>query len=440
MAISVNLSSYKAPTSVGGIKLPTKGVSSTPQKKYTDNLASLNLGNLGGVSQAGITNRNLLPSRVSGMSTATPAATAPTPVKITMPTEPTARLSSPALATPAAQNYLGMQSDAQPADASMSTGNTYSSTPEGGVASREPRMQKPQKTAYQSALDSYLSSLKTSSKMDEQVAEAQLGSRRQYNNTLDSSGGTTAGASQSAALVNRRNTNSLADLGILQNSANTASNLALERLKYEQGQLPTAQDGFTLSPGQNRYDASGNLLASGGTDALAERKFNEDVRQFGMEYALKQQQESRLGATTSQGQASAGQVESLAGFDSTIGAANEALQLLAGGVSTGPIAGRLLQAAKLSGTQNPQQLVLEQIIGKLKADFMKALSGAAVSDKEVVRLSKFLPDITDQESVIQSKLNTLINETNRAKMNLSNSIGSKGNIGGGSTSGGLFDW
>mgnify|MGYP000137024777 CR=1 FL=1 len=33
------------------------------------------------------------------------------------------------------------------------------------------------------------------------------------------------------------------------------------------------------------------------SDALAERKFNEDVRQFGMRYALDQQQESRMAST-----------------------------------------------------------------------------------------------------------------------------------------------
>lgn len=117
------------------------------------------------------------------------------------------------------------------------------------------------------------------------------------------------------------------------------------------------------------------------------------------------------------------QVDAISGFDNTVDAAQRALTLLSQGVQTGPIAGRLLQGAKLIGNANPQQLQLEQIIGKIKADFMKAISGAAVSDSEVIRLSKFLPDITDQETVIQSKLNTLINETVNSKTNYLRTLG-----------------
>lgn len=119
----------------------------------------------------------------------------------------------------------------------------------------------------------------------------------------------------------------------------------------------------------------------------------------------------------------AGQTDAIAGLNTTIGAANAALQLLASGVSTGPIAGRTLGIKKLFGVSDASQMQLEQLLGKLKADFFKAISGAAVSEAEVQRLSAFLPSITDQESVIKSKLNTLIQETNRTKATLLQTIG-----------------
>ena len=125
---------------------------------------------------------------------------------------------------------------------------------------------------------------------------------------------------------------------------------------------------------------------------------------------------------------SAAQVDTLSGFDTTVSAANSALQLLETGVQTGPIAGNMLQFQKFlgedySGKIDENQLKLEQLMSKIRADFMKAISGAAVSESEVQRLSAFLPSITDQEGVIKSKLGTLIDETNRAKQNLISTLG-----------------
>lgn len=119
----------------------------------------------------------------------------------------------------------------------------------------------------------------------------------------------------------------------------------------------------------------------------------------------------------------AGQVDTVSGFSNTLSSAQNALRLLAGGVQTGPIQATMLQGAKLINKADTNQLQLEQMLGKLKADFMKSLSGAAVSDAEVIRLSKFLPDIYDQENVITSKLNNLISETNTARSNYLGTIG-----------------
>lgn len=129
----------------------------------------------------------------------------------------------------------------------------------------------------------------------------------------------------------------------------------------------------------------------------------------------------------------ASQTDTISGYNNTVSSAQTALSLLNAGVKTGPVEGTLLQGAKLVGKADPNQLRLEQTLGKLKADFMKALSGAAVSDQEVIRLSKFLPDIYDQEDVIKSKLSTLIAETNQSKTNYLRTLGGQevGSSGGG---------
>jgi hypothetical protein len=110
--------------------------------------------------------------------------------------------------------------------------------------------------------------------------------------------------------------------------------------------------------------------------------------------------------------------------------AADAYALLENGVKTGPLENIKLQAAKFTGmgiTEDNDQIILEQMLGKIKADFMKATSGAAVSEAEVKRLSKFLPDFSDQEEVIKSKLNTLSQEMSRQKAGLLASLGASAN-------------
>lgn len=119
----------------------------------------------------------------------------------------------------------------------------------------------------------------------------------------------------------------------------------------------------------------------------------------------------------------ASQIDTLSGFKTTIGAATDAIAILDTGISTGPIAGRTFGFKKATGFVDPETLRYEQIIEKVKADFFKAISGAAVSDKEVVRLTKFLPSLTDQENVAKSKLETLISEVKRAQTNYTETLG-----------------
>lgn len=112
------------------------------------------------------------------------------------------------------------------------------------------------------------------------------------------------------------------------------------------------------------------------------------------------------------------QASTIADFTSTEDLAQKALLMMQqGGFSTGPLESMLFSGSKLIGTASPEKVAFEATLENLKASFMKALSGAAVSDSEVARLSKFLPSLSDQEGVLTQKLRSLIEETQNKKSN-----------------------
>lgn len=114
---------------------------------------------------------------------------------------------------------------------------------------------------------------------------------------------------------------------------------------------------------------------------------------------------------------SAGQVSALADMDATIATAQKA-KALASSVNTGFIAGRVGKGAQAVGAASDNFIDLNSQITNIKANFMKAMSGAAVSEQEVKRLSQFLPDVTDDENVIQRKLTNLTENLNQARESL----------------------
>lgn len=104
------------------------------------------------------------------------------------------------------------------------------------------------------------------------------------------------------------------------------------------------------------------------------------------------------------------QAQAIADTNATIDLAAQAKEM-AKGIKTGPLEGRISRGKALlqsGGDENFNKLDAQ--LNSIKANFMKALSGAAVSEQEATRLSKFLPDATDQESVIQTKLDQLAKE------------------------------
>jgi hypothetical protein len=103
---------------------------------------------------------------------------------------------------------------------------------------------------------------------------------------------------------------------------------------------------------------------------------------------------------------SAAQVSALADMDATVELSKKT-RALAQGVNTGPVSGRVGQAAQAVGGASENFVNLNANIAQLKANFMKAISGAAVSEQEAKRLASFLPSINDSEDVIQIKLKNL---------------------------------
>lgn len=118
------------------------------------------------------------------------------------------------------------------------------------------------------------------------------------------------------------------------------------------------------------------------------------------------------------------QTSALADMESTIALANKA-KTLAGSVNTGPISGRVGKAAQVTGQASDNFIDLNSQITNIKANFMKAMSGAAVSEQEVKRLSQFLPDVTDDENVIQRKLTNLVDNLSQARSSLFNATGNQ---------------
>ncbi|MFA5990480.1 MAG: hypothetical protein WC803_12865 [Sphingomonas sp.] len=116
--------------------------------------------------------------------------------------------------------------------------------------------------------------------------------------------------------------------------------------------------------------------------------------------------------------------QSIAVADETIQMSNDALDFLNKGVETGPVAGRVGGAKQmLPGGGDEQFNQLDMKLSNIKANFMKSISGAAVSDQEVKRLSQFLPSTNDQEEVIRLKLEALKSETAHLRDNTYKTLG-----------------
>ncbi len=197
-----------------------------------------------------------------------------TPANLVSPTGGTAPIATPPPAKTSYVNNVASQQN-QPQQQSAPPNfnpNTNFQVQGGGQAPN----------AYTSAFNQYIDSLKPSNEetgATKYLNDLVLQGKRDQEKAL-ASGETTGFATGEAARVNRENAFGI-DAATNAVNSFTASreanaNIAKARADYEKSILPdkSTDTGFSLSPGQKRYDSSGNLIASSPKDTSGIGGFN----------------------------------------------------------------------------------------------------------------------------------------------------------------------
>lgn len=155
-----------------------------------------------------------------------------------------------------------------------------------------------------------------------------------------------------------------------------------------------------------------------------------DVSGFDQQFGnlLSGAERNNLGiASAAKSNLTAAQKTQIADWDSTIQAANKAKEM-AKNVNTGFFSGNIGKLGQTLGLASNNFVALNSQIASIKSNFMKAISGAAISASEKERLEQFLPDTTDSEQDLQIKTSQLISELSRQKENLELQGGGTGEI------------
>lgn len=116
------------------------------------------------------------------------------------------------------------------------------------------------------------------------------------------------------------------------------------------------------------------------------------------------------------------QQEADAGFRSTLQGLAVIGELKASGINTGPMSGRLGKVGEKLGLASEEFTSLKAETENIKASFLKAMSGAQVSDREAARLAQIIPNIEDDDVAFDAKMRTFSNIVNRNKQAMLESI------------------
>ena len=269
------------------------GKTSTAKKSYFDMFAPVNPTSPMAKAPAKTAAPNMSvapPAGMVGMSTpqgpkyvpltASPGATSPAP--------------APIAASPK-QQYINSSMPTQPTGPAKYGDTVTDSMGRTGVAKFDPNTGKPledpnappppKADPYRDAFETYYKSLampeglvKNQNRLadvESEIFGKELSGRRQYEAALDTPGGTTAGARQSAQMLDRRNNSELADLAVQQNALANSVNAGLgqygvmseaqkARYDFESGLLDSSKEEaryqdernapFDLSEGESRYE------------------------------------------------------------------------------------------------------------------------------------------------------------------------------------------
>lgn len=86
-------------------------------------------------------------------------------------------------------------------------------------------------------------------------------------------------------------------------------------------------------------------------------------------------------------------------------------------IETGQLADKRNQAGQLVNIDDPKVSTFRAMVGQQLADYVKSISGAAVSDQERAILEKLVPKMNDSEATFASKLDQLQTKLNKFKEN-----------------------
>jgi len=258
----------------------------------------------------------------------------------------------------------------------------------------------PEKTS--TALTAKEDAMKRLSGIQSDIETKDLAARREYEAKLDESGGLREGAQASAQASARRSNQELADLAVQESAAARSAQVATDTYneyinagktayEAEQAAEKAKQDSmFTLSEGQVRYDAQGNIVAGGssGFDVGSYTPGSDPTADSWVEYYRnggdigKVPEEYKSAAL--QGSQSQGKPISETAKNAT-GIVDELLQL-----PTNKITGLLRGFAWLPGTKGAlTKSKYDQLKSLLQLDNIKLLKGTgAISDAEQRILEK----------------------------------------------------
>lgn len=259
------------------------------------NLFTQSLMNISPVSRVTGAISSLFNKKPAPISQITPSSVGATP-------STPAPIAKPAVSTPKqqyTQSLIGTpQNSTSPVNSTQNPANPNANLQGAGVFS------KPDPT--RAAFDQYLASLQPDENLTratKSLADFDLQSMKDQEKALDS-GETLGFAAGEAQRVNRNNqferiarANTVDSLkGVFDSKSNAAkARLDFEKFLTENEQKGGSGDAFTLSPGESRYDASGNLIASGGPKPLSQAQETANLAKTEKEEVAQQQASQTIG-------------------------------------------------------------------------------------------------------------------------------------------------
>lgn len=81
----------------------------------------------------------------------------------------------------------------------------------------------------------------------------------------------------------------------------------------------------------------------------------------------------------------------------------------------GQLAGRLGGVRQFTGQISNEEVELRRVVSDIKDTLLRARSGAQINEREFARLSKLVPDVTDQPNVFMAKLRGFVRSTRQLR-------------------------